>query len=613
MATRVPLRRSSSERFDVRTLVLDGLAMRSTDAESERRPMREYAELVPEPGVGLLRIKDDFPYQAEWYSEEVANAEEVVWMKSTQVGMSAYAWRWAVRQTDQFGETGIYIFPTDSHVTEFGDERIEPAIEESPYLQQRIRPRFVRHKKLKRIGLGFLHLRGSNSKAGAQSVAAQFIVFDEYDFLDKQNLPQIERRITGARQLGRTPRIRRLGTPTIEGEGISLAWDSCDQRVWMVMCPDCGLSQQVTWEENMRWTNPGKDGIMRAGHDEFDTANVKDVERAWRACSACEAELDVRDGAWEAQRPGAKVIGFHATRLIVPRTDLKQIVIASRSTKPMDVEAFENNDLGRPYSAVESSLDAASIIAACSLGGELQQGYRGPYPVTMGVDVAGERNLSVRISEQLPPEAEGQPNVRRAIWIGECKDFREVERLMVIFGVAMCAIDANPERRMVKTLRAAFPGRVVMVEYDARNESESIKIETGEIGTPWEGVPVKARVNRTEALDAMMDSIRQKWNWPLREPPTNYVAQLRAPKRRTVVSQTLKVTRVYQSTGTVGDDYAHAEVYDLVATELWRMMGGVHAMQSEEGRQVPDEEMGFRRVRLTDGDSDEWRPGFGAR
>lgn len=586
------------------------MAADSSIADIKRRPMRDYADLVPEPGVGLLRIDSDFPYQAEWYSEEVANAEEVVWIKSTQIGMSAYAWRWAVRQADQFGETGVYIFPTDSHVTEFGDERIEPAIEESPYLQKRILPRFVRHKKLKRIGGGFLHLRGSNSKAGAQSVAAQYLVFDEYDHLDPQNVPQIERRITGARQLGKTPRIRRLGTPTIEGFGIAQAWDSSDQRVWMVVCEECGVSQQVTWEENMRWLNPGNEKVMRAGHDDFDPANVKEIERAWRVCSNCEAELDVRLGAWEAQRPGAKVIGFHATRLIVPRTDLEQIVIASRSKRPMEVEAFENNDLGRPYSGTEISLDAGSIMAACQMGGPPLEAYAGPNPITMGVDVAGERALSVRISEQLPPEVEGLPNVRRAIWIGEVDSFREVERLMHLFRVSMCAVDIRPETRMSKTLRASFPGRVVLVEYDARNESESIKVEVGEAGTPWEGVPQKVKVNRTEAIDAMMDSIRQRHNLPLVEPPTNYVAQLRAPKRRVVVSQTGKVSRVYESTGTVGDDYAHAEVYDLVATELWRMMQGVQHIEAQEGRQVPDEEIGFRRVSLVDGDTDEYRPGF---
>lgn len=609
MATRA-LRPRPAERFDLKRYVHASIRERGAAAAGMTRAMREYAELVPEPGIGALRIDSDFPYQAEWYSDEVAEAEEAVWMKSTQVGMSAYAWRWAVRQTDQFGETGIYIFPTDTHVSEFGDERIEPAIEESPYLQSRILRRFVRHKKLKRIGRGFLHLRGSNSKAGAQSVAAQFIVFDEYDFLDQQNLPQIERRISGARQLKLTPRVRRLGTPTVEGHGIAAAYESSDQRVWMVACDECGLSQQVTWEENVRWLNPENDQVMRAGHDEY--TDVKEVSRAWRACSMCEGELDVRNGAWEAQYPDRRVIGFQVSRLIVPNTDLRQIIIASRSTKPMEIEAFENNDLGRPYSASEASLDAGTILAACSLGLPAPvYGYSGVNPTTMGVDVAGERNLSIRISEQLPAEMPDYPNARRALWIGEVGSFREVEALMIAFRISMCAIDSNPERRMGKTVRAAFPGRVVLVEYDDKNDSESIKIETGEAGTPMEGVVLKARVNRTEAIDSMMDSIRQQRNLPLADPPTNYVAQLRAPKRKMVVTPAGRVKRVYESGGTVGDDYAHAEVYDLVATELWRMMRGVMQAREGDGRQVPDEEMGFRRVRLVEGDSDEYRRGFG--
>lgn len=163
---------------------------------------------------------------------------------------------------------------------------------------------------------------------------------------------------------------------------------------------------------------------------------------------------------------------------------------------------------------------------------------------------------------------------------------------------------------MAKALRGAFPGRIVLVEYDHKNEAESIKIESGEIGTPMEGVPLKVKVNRTEALDAMMDSIRQQRNVPLLDPPTNYVAQLRSPKRKVVISQTGKVSRVYEATGTVGDDYAHAEVYDLVATDLYRMMRGIVESRVEEDRRVPDEEIGFRRVRLADGDAAEYRRGF---
>lgn len=572
--------------------------------------MREYAELIPEPGFGPLAF-DLFPYQEAWYSEEIANAEEVVFMKSTQVGQSAWGWRWAVRRCDQFGDRTLYIFPTDTHVTDFGDERIEPAIQESPYLRSRILGKFVKNKHLKRIGRGFLYLRGSNSKAGAQSVAAQSLVFDEYDLLDQTNLPQIERRITGAKQIGRHPRIRRIGTPTLDDFGIAAAYADSDKREWHVKCRKCKLEQTLTWEESVRWRNTPRGKVMKPGHDEYTDPNH--VAEAWRGCRDCGTRLDVARGRWIVGVPGRSVIGFHATRLIVPNTDLVQIVKASRKRKPQEIQTFENNDLGRPYSPASSSLDVAAIIAACSRGRKMINGYAGPYPVTMGVDVAGERNLNVRISEQLPPEHDGIANPRRALWVGEASSFNEVVKLMDAFGVAMCAIDANPERRSAKTLRATFPGRVVMVEYDYRDESEALKImDQGEAGTALEGVPLRVKVNRTEAFDAMIESVRQVRNMPPLEPPYGYVDQMRSPKRRTVIGTNGRPRREYVATGTQGDDYAHAEVYDLVATELLRMRLGIQSAQTAE-HQMDDEEMGFRRVRLA-GDNpaiDDYRPGFG--
>src|SRR4051794_36085740 len=82
--------------------------------EDAPRKMRDYAFLIPERGVRL--DLDRFPYQRAWYSEEVARAIEVIWMKAAQVGMSGYAWRWGVFRTDLFGDRVIYFFPTDDDV-----------------------------------------------------------------------------------------------------------------------------------------------------------------------------------------------------------------------------------------------------------------------------------------------------------------------------------------------------------------------------------------------------------------------------------------------------------------------------------------------------------------
>lgn len=562
--------------------------------------LAQYAEAIPEPGGRPLNF-EDFPFAREWYSDEVADAPEVVIAKSAQVGASAWAWRAAVRLTD-LGDTGVYVFPTETHVSEFGDERIEPGIEESPYLRSRILGKYVHTKRLKRIGRGFLHLRGSNSKAGAQSIAAQFIFFDEYDLLDQTNLVQIERRISGAVQIGAKPRVRRLGYPFTPNTGIDLAFKSSDMRTWHVTCPACGDEQPITWEDNVRWAMDGVGEVLRPGHDEFTDAKV--VADVWRQCRTCEASLEdtgvgMRDGAlrtgrWIKQNPEKDIIGFHVWRGMVPVTDLKALVIASRATKEEAKLAFAVLDLGRPYSEGTASLDDATLLRACGFGIEQVEAYYGANPTTMGIDVAGERALNVWIDEQLPPEIDGVLNPRQALWIGTVSTFEEAAAMIERFRVHMVCIDSNPERRWAKLLRATYPGRVVLAEYDARIDSDPMKLDVDDVG-----VPLKVRVNRTDAIDSMMDAIRQVRSRPVQNPPAGWMAQMKSLHRVARLDTKGRPYREYVTTGTDGDDYAHAAVYALVATELWRSFGASTAlMAGGQGRNLPNEELGFQGVDL---------------
>jgi hypothetical protein len=557
---------------------------------------REFAELIPERGLPL--DMDEFPYQKAWYSDEVAYAREVCWKKAAQVGMSGAAFRWGAWRADE-GDTVIIFFPTDDDVTEFGDKRIDPSIDDSAYLLGRIGS--VRNKHIKRIGAGWLALRGTQSKATVQSVDADALVFDEYNYLHQGNLGQAERRVAGAQQAGRTPRIRRFGYPTLPGFGIDPIYARSDRRVWHVTCPECSDEQPITWKDNMRWRSEVGGDIHRQGRDEFEDA--ADVTEAWRACRTCEASFEsaagepgpMHKGRWIKTRPESERIGFHVPRLIVPRTDLLELVHNSRKTSPADLEAFWNNDLGESYSPTEASLSQEMIDAACVFGGEQQSGYSDTWPVTMGVDVASERELTVRISVHM------EDGRRRALWLGEPADFQEVAELVERFHPWVVVVDSMPERRQARGLAATFPGRVFLASYDHRNESDAFRYD------PKKNL---ITINRTEALDAMMDSVRQKKNIPLRTPPKKYVSHLMSPKRRTVEDSKGLPKREYVSTGTDGDDYAHAEVYDMVASEMLALMEQVREVEAAAaGHHIADEQLGFRRSK----DIDHYDPGFSGR
>jgi hypothetical protein len=581
------------------------------EEEHEEQPIRsilEYATLIPESRYGPIDLLW-FPFQAEpFYDNEIARAPEVVYKKSTQVGASTGLWRWVVWLADQFGERAIYFFPTKDDVTDFGDSRIEPSIEVSEYLQSRLSDKSVRRKTYKQVGLGDITLRGMKSRSGVQSVDADAIVIDEYDDCDEGNIAQAERRLSGAKGAGRSPRIRRAGRPSLPGYGMDTLFDESDQRKWLVKCPECGEEQPIEWEENVRWrTVAGGGKELRPGDDEFE--REKDVVEAWRACRKCDASLEAPeirepkgplfDGRWKAQAKGAgRVPGFHVQRLIVPRTDLEAVVIASRATRMTKVEAFFNADLGIAWAAEDAQLTDENIDAARSdpdsLPDSIEQ-YWGTNLVTAGLDTAGSRALNIRVSELLP---DGR---RRAIYLGQPETFEEVESLMERLRIGVLVVDHMSERRHARTLAARNPGRVFLCRYDEQPEADAIR---------YDSEKNLITVNRTEAIDAMMDDLRHLQNVLISNLPPFYREQMKALKRRTEEDKKERPRKVYRKTGSVGDDYAHAETYDLVAKEMAGLLQMYGQRVGEEEHEVSPEDYGQKRARLG-WDADGYEAGFG--
>lgn len=545
-------------------------------------PMADWATLAPEPRVGPLSFKG-FPFQGPnpvsssgpgvpgLYSEEVADAREVVIQKATQAGVSALMWRWAARRADQFADRVLYLFPTDRHVTEFGRERIDTSIEESPYLQSRCPAGVINNQHQKRIGDGWLYLRGTVASraqkraAGAQSVAAQAIVFDEYDDLEPGTVAQFERRLSGASQSGGTSRVRRVGVPTVDDYGVALAYAQSDRRRWHVTCGECKKEHVPEWT-NVRWTTrrSGDQDVCRPGHDLFE--DDKDVAEAWRVCPHCETEVDVADGRWLATNPGHPIIGFHVPRLIIPGADIESIVVNSRGRKLAEIEAFHQNDLGEPYTTADAGIGRDVLEAASSMGDEFVSSYSGPFIVTAGLDVASARDLNMRIS------AHDENGIRHPLWIGTVSSFDEAATKMDLYNIRLLAVDHLPERREARALAAAFAGRVVLARYD---DDVKKPIDINEVDN-------LVAANRTDAIDAALEGIRSGRTRLPRSPPMDYIEHLGSMRRRLEWDARGRPTYRYVSVGTKGDDFVHAEVFDLMAKETIAYLGLVGFGEVEE-------------------------------
>lgn len=554
------VRRSAPPPLKLSDTLLEVHAARRSATQGRRVSFYDWALRVPEPKHGTLDF-DRFPYQRELYKEG-ADDRELVISKSTQVGASSWAVRWLLNACDTRGDTGLYVLPVKQDVYDFGSARVKPMIEASEYLRQR-GAADVDRLGLRRVGLGLAYFRASQPKRELDTVDADHLVLDEYDTLDHANIPDAERRLSGPLSRGL---MRRLGVPSVDGWGIDALYQASDQRRWTVKCDACGEWQDIDFFRNV------------------------DMVRAIRICHRCARPLDVRAGEWVAEYPDRDVRGYHMHRLIAPDANLKSIIAASKKRTPMERQVFFNKDLGLPWAPEEGRLSDAALAAAQSAGGGyvMQPGYVGQSLVTMGVDVASARALNVRVSQHLD---DGR---KRALLIAEVQSFDDLALLMDRYDVRMAAIDHLPEGRLARSFAERFAGRVYIVAFATNSTSPDVlKVDEEQRF---------ASVKRLEAIDATLELVRSQRNQLPLDWPDDYPAQMKAAQR---IAEEDAVGRKVVRYVLRGDaDYLMAEVYDLVATELW------HVRQAVIERTTPgftslDEHLEFERASLADYDAEQ--------
>ena len=557
-----PLKLDPREHFGLSATdaFLDALQSDIDTQEQRRASFLDWAMKVPE-SKGPLNFAR-WPFQKELY-EQGFDDREVVVMKATQLGMSAWLVRWALCWADMHAARVLYIFPRERQLLDFSDGRIKPLIL-GEYLRTRVPPASVMNKTLKSVGLGIIYFRGSEAEAGLESIDADALALDEHDLLVQAHIPIAERRVGGQDSLGL---IRRVGFPTISEHGIHKEWKKTDRREWMVKCEPCGEWQTVTWAENI------------------------DLERRIRVCRACRKPLDVAIGEWVASYPDRDMRGYHVTKLILPSPEVvERLITASEEQVTYKRQIFYNRDLGEPWEAEGARLTAA-MIAAAQRGYTQPDSYQGTNPVMMGVDVASVRALNVWITEQVT-ETQG-----RVLHLGLVDSFDELAKLMDRYRVVMAAIDHLPEGRLARAFANRFAGRVYIVNYAGDQQKDVLAVDD---------MQRRASVRRTEAIDALQERIRAQREFLPQDLPSDFVAQMCANVRSVEQDDVGRVKVLYRADGP--DDWAQAGTYALVAADCWWIRQQVDQEEITALDTMTD--LGFKRNEFGE-DTMDYSPGPG--
>jgi phage terminase large subunit GpA-like protein len=237
-------------------------------------------------------------------------ARRIVVMKSAQVGFTEGGNCWIGYVIHHAPGPMLAVQPTVELA-----KRIDPPINESPTLRERVKPARSRDAGntvlSKEFPAGLLIITGANSAVGLRPMPARYLFLDEVDAYppsaDEEGDP-VALAEARTRTFSWRSKVLLGSTPTIHGlSRIEREYEASNQRRYFVPCPHCRHMQWLEFER-LRWDRGRPDS-------------------AHYQCSVCEGRIEehhksamLRAGEWRPTAEGTDpgTIGFHLSALYSP-------------------------------------------------------------------------------------------------------------------------------------------------------------------------------------------------------------------------------------------------------------------------------------------------------
>lgn len=325
-----------------------------------------------------------------------STVEEVAVMKGVQVGMSEAGFNFVGYAIHHNPGPMMYVMPTEAMIKKFSKTRIDPMIEASPALRERVKPARARDSDNTVLQKGFdggvLILTGANSGAGLRGLPVGKLVLDEVDgypiSADDDGDPVTLATDRTSTFKGRR-KIFKLSTPTLkETSRIGKAFREGDQRFYNVACEKCGTLQPITWDK-IKWESgrPETAAFVCSAHDP-ETGELCE----YRHEEHRKGKL-LAGGEWipTATPSRPKMRSYHLSALYSPWYTWAECAfrfIGARDD-PARLQPFVNNILGEEWEDLGGDrVDGDSLLAK-------REPYEGVPAraclITMGVDVQPDR------------------------------------------------------------------------------------------------------------------------------------------------------------------------------------------------------------------------------
>ena len=471
-------------------------------------------------------------YQLAWLQE---TAKEQCFIKGAQTGCTeALVLRTLHGMIYQhYPQGAVYLFPTRDDVKDFSKARFDPLIAGNPSINEHVQNTDATN--IKQIGRAFLYLRGARitknisgskkSSSQLKSIPVDRVVFDERDEMDDSMVELARERVSHSD----VQEIISLGTPTIPDFGIDKAYQSSDQRVWMIRCEKCNKHTCLELE--------------------FPACIVRREDgSAFRACVHCGAEIFPHNGTWVAQYPGRDLVGWWISQLNSLYVKPGYILDLYEEPPNGDLSEVMNSKLGRAYIPAENRLTMNEVYSCCGRDAMLAK-HEGP--CGMGVDVG--RDLHVTVGYRVNRKS------IKIIFIGRVSTFNDLHDISTRYNVRSSVIDLKPETRKVREFQLSEPHSIFGCDY----------VETRVGMTAWDEKERVIKCNRTEICDQTHDLVTEpgRLELPRRNTEVDMYAREMCNIAKVLEEDTDTGNRVYRYKKLGPDHYRHSTNYLLLACD----------------------------------------------
>jgi phage terminase large subunit GpA-like protein len=176
-------------------------------------------------------------------------ARRVTLKFSAQTGKTEVGVNWFCFIVDRAPGPMLSVLPTGAESIKYNRVKLQPTIDASPRIRQRVRPENSRDEAasttaFKRFSGGFNQIVTASSSKGLQMISVRWLVLDEISGfprdVDGRGSPSSQAR-SRQKAFGDLAKELSISTPGMAGEcEISDLYDASDRRRFYIPCPHCG-------------------------------------------------------------------------------------------------------------------------------------------------------------------------------------------------------------------------------------------------------------------------------------------------------------------------------------------------------------------------------------